>query len=407
MNQILEQNLNFIKEYNPELAERVKNHTALSVNIELVHSKSGDANLIYDGKFVHDNNDPVYEAMSIYEKNVLQNDERIHIIYGLGLGYLLSRYASKFPGKVVVLEPNIDILRVVLELVDFSDVFSNNNISLAGNIEEVQACMKKLSVNYSDKLAISYTDFYNNMYTQEILGLMYGIQKINREQEKIDYPCKINIGAGRWEKPGWLTVDCYMEADIQVDLRKNTPLPIADGVVEKIFSSHCIEHIEDTHLEHMLKEAHRVMKPGAVMRLSCPDADEALQAYKNGNINWYSGIITRDGDPIGARLLNTFVSYEAGTGGPEQPEEVIKEKFETLSKQEFIEWCLSLCDRARPYIAHINGIYYEKLERMLKEKGFVNITKSSFGNSADEELRGPEFDLHESVSLFVECYKPA
>ncbi len=406
MSEILKNNLELIAQYNEELVNMVLNHTNLQKPIQIIDSKSGDSNLLYDKECLHDNVDPIYEAIEFLQKATGNGKkDNVHIIYGLGLGYVFKRFAEKTDEKILLIEPNLDILRIVLEVVDFTQELIKNNIKIACDDNQFKKCSSSLSINYSDNFTLSATDFYRKNYQNEINAIKNGIQAINIKNNILDKECKINIGAGNWKKDDWLTLDCYLEADIQVDLRKFTPFPIADNVVTKAFSSHCIEHIEDPHLEYMLKELFRTMKSGAVLRLACPDADKALDAYKNNDINWFNGIITKSDDCIGAKLLNTFVSYEAGSGGPQYPEEEIREKFETLSKDEFIKWCLSLCDRTRPYIAHINGIYYEKLEKMLKKAGFMNIEKSSFGNSKDEEFRQNGFDMHELASLFVECCK--
>lgn len=410
MSEVLKNNLLLIAEYNEDLAERIINHKEISKPIQLIDSESGDTNLVYGDDYIHDHSDPVYEAIEVHQQAALgknNGEKRVHILYGLGLGYVLKRFAAKTDEKIVVVEPNLDLLRVVLELVDFTEELSKPNIRLAGNIKEMRKSMGNLAVNMSDTLSLSTTPFYYKTYTNEINSINAGIKNLKNTAKLIDKPCKINIGPGLWKREGWHTLDCYVKADIQVDLRKHTPFPIVDNVVEKVFSSHCIEHIEDSHIEFMLKELYRTMKPGGVLRLSCPDADSALEAYKNENRDWFKGICTRKNDPIGALLLNTFVSYEAGSGGPQVPENVIRENFNSMEKDEFIKWCLSHVDRSRPYIAHINGIYYEKLEKMLKNAGFVDIKRCSFRNSRDEELKDPAFDMYENVSLFVECVKPS
>ncbi len=409
MSELLKKNLLLIAEYNQPLAEKILNHNEITGEVRLETSESGDTNLVYNREFVHDKVDPVYEAIEAYQRVSQDNnngEKRVHLIYGLGLGYLLKRFAKKTDEKIVVIEPNMDILRVITEIVDLSEELAMPNIRLAGNMPEARKCMGKLSVNMSDTLTLSTIPFYYKSYTTEINSINASVKSFNHKDKIMDKPCKINIGPGIWKEEGWTTLDCYVQADIQLDLRKCTPFPIVDNVVEKVFSSHCIEHIEDPHLEFMLKEVYRAMKPGGILRLSCPDADGALEAYKNNDRDWFTGICTRKNDSIGALLLNTFVSYEAGVGGPQVPEEEVRKQFNSLEKDEFIKWCLSHVDRSRPYIAHINAIYYEKLEKMLKKAGFVDIEKSSFRNSRDEELRGIKFDMHLKVSLFVECRKP-
>lgn len=401
-NSILLNNLSQIRRYDNELAEKILAHNTPDGQIEVFQSISGDYNITYNGEAVHDDVDPLDEAQNIYYKNTTDDKSLIYVILGLGLGYLLKQFVQNSPNKLIIFEPNLDILRFTLEVVDLSEDLAKQNVSIVHNAQDVPQRFKDFSFNYSDKLKLIYLDFYARNYTKYAQELLFYEQKYNIEQKILNKSMKINVGAGKWEKEGWKTVDCYQEADIQVDLRKCTPFPVADNMIEKVFSSHCIEHIEDPHFEFMLKELYRCMKSGAVIRLACPDADGAFEAYKRKDIKWFDGIISLG--HLGERMVNFFVSYERG--GPKISQEEVDEKFNTLGKEEFIRWCISLCDRSRPYIAHINGFYYEKLERQLKEAGFVKIERSSFKGSRDEELRGPEFDLHPSVSIFVEAYKP-
>ena len=67
---------------------------------------------------------------------------------------------------------------------------------------------------------------------------------------------------------------------------------------------------------------------------------------------------------------------------------------------------VSLKEVNRKYIAHTNGFTYEKLLKKLEEAGFINIKHSGYRQSADPEFRLPDFDLHPSISLYVECFKP-
>lgn len=407
MSEILKSNLEHLEKYNPALVNKILTLKGLKNSIQVIQSDSGDPNLTYNNQPVHDNVDPIYEAAEICQKNTaVPGADKVHVIYGMGLGYLLKRFADKTQERLILIEPNIEILRAVLEAVDFTPELSRKNLRVASDDVELKKCVSSLSVNYSDTLTLSYTDFYLDNYTSHIRGIEETIKKFNKPQKIIDKPAKINIGAGAWGQPGWLILDCYQEADIQIDLRKCEPFPVADNMLEKVFSSHCIEHIEDPHLEFLLKELYRTMQPGGILRLICPDAEMALEAYRNNDHAWFNGLGTRRDDPIGARLLNSFVSYEAMSGGPQLPEDVIREKVETLELDEFINWALSLCDRSRHYIAHINGIYYAKLRKMLENTGFVDIEKSSYQQSRDEELRGANFDKHPVVSLYVECYKP-
>jgi len=400
----LGKNIDCVKSYNSGLVKKILAVKELSEVVEFINSASGDPVFSYKGIVLDDEIDPVDMANQLFYRLGENHETNVYFVFGLGLGYVFKKFAKSCKGKIILFEPNIDILRLVFELVDFSEELSNKNVFVVNSVDEFQELInKKLNITYGTKILTGILEAYSLMYTNLLQGLLKEFERINHTEE-IEGTFKVNIGAGNWKKEGWKTLDCYIDADVKADLRQCKPLPIKDNRLEKVFSSHCIEHIENHHLAYLAKELYRCMKPGAILRLVCPDADLALEAYKNNNIEWFNGIYTHGG--IGARLVNTFVSYEANETGPQVSEEEVQQKFSTLPKDEFIDWAVSLCDRNRPYIAHINGIYYEKLEKILKEAGFINIEKSSYLNSRDEELRGKEFDRHPIVSLFAECYKP-
>lgn len=399
---ILDKNLDLIKNYNPKLVENILGVKEITKPVEFFESKTGDPIYSYNGLMLDDEIDPIDWANQVFY-NLRDNEkDNIYVVFGLGLGYIFKKFAAASKGRVLLFEPNIEILRFVLELVDFSEELKKENIFVVNTMQELTENIN-LRFTYGTKILTGTQKSYTIMHPDIVNKMAVEFERVNPKPAP-EGDIKVNIGAGKWQKQGWKTLDCYLEADIKADLRQCKPLPIRDSQLTKVFSSHCIEHIETHHLENLIKELYRCMKPGALLRLGCPDADMALEAYKNNNIEWFNGICTK-GD-IGARLVNTFVSYAAGEGGPPVTEEEVREKFDSLSKDEFINWAISLCDRSRPYIAHINGIYYEKLEKLLKSAGFENIERSSFKKSKDPELREEHFDLYPSVTLFVECNKP-
>lgn len=223
----------------------------------------------------------------------------------------------------------------------------------------------------------------------------------------------LNIGGGRWFRKGWKNLDCYAASKFvhyRLDLRENKPLPIAGGVVRKVFCSHVIEHLSDDSGRFLVHELYRVMKPGGVLRIVCPDSDKLFEAYHQNNTDFFrSNEITLSGEKIGRRLVNAFASYDKGeySGGPVVDETEVKEKISCLSKEDFIRWCVSMIPKDASYIAHVNGYDFEKMKEVLESSGFNEIKKSSYRSSMDEELRHEyNFDNYPVISLFVECIKP-
>lgn len=56
-------------------------------------------------------------------------------------------------------------------------------------------------------------------------------------------------------------------------------LPLGDGSVEVLYSSHMIEHLDRDGADRFLREAFRVLMPGGVIRLAVPDLARRVAAY--------------------------------------------------------------------------------------------------------------------------------
>jgi predicted SAM-dependent methyltransferase len=57
------------------------------------------------------------------------------------------------------------------------------------------------------------------------------------------------------------------------------PYPIADGTVTSVYSEHYIEHLTLWEAHGWLRELHRLLKPGGVLRLSTPDLEQYVRGY--------------------------------------------------------------------------------------------------------------------------------
>lgn len=91
-------------------------------------------------------------------------------------------------------------------------------------------------------------------------------------------PIWLEIGAGPERKlPGWTTADLCEGCDLVIDLAK--PLPFPDDSVDKIYSSHVLEHFYFSELARLVSECRRVLKPSGVFSASVPNARIYIEAY--------------------------------------------------------------------------------------------------------------------------------
>lgn len=56
-------------------------------------------------------------------------------------------------------------------------------------------------------------------------------------------------------------------------------LPFANGVVEVVYSSHMLEHLDRQEVSLFLAEALRVLRPGGIIRLALPDIRRQVESY--------------------------------------------------------------------------------------------------------------------------------
>jgi predicted SAM-dependent methyltransferase len=92
-------------------------------------------------------------------------------------------------------------------------------------------------------------------------------------------PIWIEVGAGNKQGAnGWLTIDYNArDCDIHWDLRRGLPFP--GGTVEKIYSSHFLEHLTFKEGQTFLAECWRVMSSGGLFSIAVPNARIYLESY--------------------------------------------------------------------------------------------------------------------------------
>jgi predicted SAM-dependent methyltransferase len=90
---------------------------------------------------------------------------------------------------------------------------------------------------------------------------------------------RIEIGAGPYPRPGYVHVDAdpnarHLEAEALA-----WDLPFPDGWANEISSVHVLEHVHPRRLQTTLREWHRVLRPGGVVRVHVPNSPALMQAW--------------------------------------------------------------------------------------------------------------------------------
>lgn len=203
------------------------------------------------------------------------------------------------------------------------------------------------------------------------------------------HPVKVNVGCGLAVAPGWINIDgsfnallatwphflhpliyrfsgarAYYKKSEYCQLLGNHffihhdlsyGLPLFDGVADFVYSSHFLEHLFRNEASNLLKEMHRILKPGGILRISVPDLEYAVGLYQSGD----------------------------------------KEKM--LSSYFFVE------DDNSYYARHKFMYDFKMLEAALRNAGFQNIHRCRF-----REGRSPEMEILDNrpdESLFIEAHR--
>jgi len=182
--EILENNLKLLSRKNPNLADKIAGCSEIKSDFILDEALSGDANLKKNSCFLHDNLDPEQEAINLLNKIENKKSNSFNFIYGMGLGYVLKRLNKSIKGFIIVYEPDIEVLRIAFELVDFSEELKNEKVFIFDTTKDFEKFYEKhffYNYNISTSISDCYKafDFDNAQSFIQYLGYLHGIYDSN------------------------------------------------------------------------------------------------------------------------------------------------------------------------------------------------------------------------------------
>ena len=116
---------------------------------------------------------------------------------------------------------------------------------------------------------------------------------------------RVQLGPGRRNYlRGWYNVDANLltaRVDVWADIRYG--VPFRTGTVDAVYSHHVLEHLPDSRLPSILKDIHRCLNPGGVVRLGGPNGDAAARKLVEGDASWF-GDFPDSRRSVGGRFAN-------------------------------------------------------------------------------------------------------
>ncbi len=177
MNEILNGNIEAIQKYDSLFSERILSITSLTKDISFCETNLKEPNLSINGVHVHSPMGAEEEAKSIFKKSE-DSANFIHIIYGIGIGFLFKEFADHAQGTVILYEPDLEALRVTLEVVDFKQELSKKNVFVATDLEALEHVFYS-KYAYLSKVKCHFLTYHREHCFPEIEQLVKELTRFN------------------------------------------------------------------------------------------------------------------------------------------------------------------------------------------------------------------------------------
>lgn len=138
---------------------------------------------------------------------------------------------------------------------------------------------------------------------QAELGRRRRHQRWVRLINRVASPIALNIGGGaEFAEFRWVNLDgAHGPANpAPFSFNPRCVFPLRDRAVSIVYSSHCLEHLDDATVDRVLAEARRVIRPGGRLVIKLPDFDRALEDWRSGRPEFF------DEDRWGLRKLKAL-----------------------------------------------------------------------------------------------------
>ncbi len=179
---------------------------------------------------------------------------------------------------------------------------------------------------------------------------------------------KLHLGAGPNVLDGWFNTDASPIDKRVFYVDASRSLPVDDQTFDYLFSEHLIEHLTYMDALSMLKECHRILRPGGRIRIATPDIDKIIQLR-----------VTEKSD-----LQQRYVKWHIDTFFPEVG--VYDDIF--------------VINNAFSGFGH-KFLYDENtLRTFMIKAGFSKIVRCDPGQSDDDNLRGVDFRAGNEMTGF-------
>ena len=222
---------------NVALKRRLEKITSYESRIGISYciTPSNDYILLKNEVPIDDLNNPRKAIEQLIDKNIKQDMQKNDIIinFGIGLGYLLDISFNRFPSRIYIYEPDINLLHFVLSNVDISEHLSSGRVYITNDLDELTSKLANTFIT-KDKVEILYLPNYAITKNTELLMLTQKV--LDTCKSKIIDINTITKFSRRWMvNTLWntsklqFTKDCYLLSDLENKFNGQTALIAGAG----------------------------------------------------------------------------------------------------------------------------------------------------------------------------------
>ncbi len=229
---------------------------------------------------------------------------------------------------------------------------------------------------------------------------------------------KINLGCGPVGKEDWINIDWGILAILHkysliekillkfnlfpkgynVQWPKNLKLhncrrklPFTSNSIDYIYASHLLEHFKKFEAERIINDCFRILRKGGLMRVVVPDLESLVKKYLEKDVDYFKKL----------NDLMNFNKKKEGNADTFLLADILMDTFYPhfyKTKPAGIKKLMTFFIRPHCWMYDC-----ESLKHLLKNAGFKNVQRRSFG-----EGRVPDLDILDvfpEMSLYVEAEK--
>ena len=164
-------NIISLKKINKTLAECLIDTSFDEANkyVNVAKSKSDDVIFIKDNLALESTENPIEEAFYNVQSNIKSEMDQFDfiVIYGLGVGYMLDYVFEKYNSKILVIEPDINVMRMAFEIVDYTKYLESGRVLITTSCSDIYNYISQKYI-INDKIEILFLNSYVQIYSEEI-----------------------------------------------------------------------------------------------------------------------------------------------------------------------------------------------------------------------------------------------